>query len=95
MKTLNILDIPLSQITAEEAVNEFLKLAQDVEKKHFVATPNAEILLKAQTDLDLKKFLQYYISGYEDYEFSKDNSVDYSDMLLIFKSKYNSKCFKI
>ena len=43
---------------------------------------------------DLKKFLQYYISGYEDYESSKDDSVDYSDMLLIFKSKFEGKKFQ-
>lgn len=58
MKTINILDIPISQITNKEAVDGFLKLAQDSEKKHFVATPNAEIILKAQKDLTLKKFLQ-------------------------------------
>lgn len=58
MKTINILDIPISQITARNAVNEFMKLAEDLEKKHFVATPNAEILLKSQTDSVLRNFLQ-------------------------------------
>ena len=43
---------------------------------------------------DLKKFLQYYISGYEDYESSKGDSVDYSDMLLIFKSKFEGEKFQ-
>jgi len=43
---------------------------------------------------DLKKFLQYYISGYEDYESAKDDSVDYSDMLLLFKSKFEGEKFQ-
>ena len=43
---------------------------------------------------DLKKFLEYYISAYKDYETSKDDSSDYSDMLLIFKSKFEGKKFQ-
>ena len=43
---------------------------------------------------DLKKFLQYYISGYEDYESAKNDSVDYSDMLLLFKSKFEGEKFQ-
>lgn len=62
MKTLNILDIPISQITSEEAINKFMKLAEDKEKKHFAATPNAEIILKAQTDSKLKNSCNTAIS---------------------------------
>ena len=43
---------------------------------------------------DLKKFLQYYISGYEEYESTKNDSVDYSDMLLLFKSKFEGEKFQ-
>ena len=43
---------------------------------------------------DLKKFLQYYISGYEEYESAKNDSVDYSDMLLLFKSKFEGEKFQ-
>lgn len=43
---------------------------------------------------DLKKFLQYYISGYEEYESAKNDSVDYSDMLLLFNSKFEGEKFQ-
>lgn len=57
IKTISILDIPLSALTAKESVEQFIRLAK-TEKKHFAATPNAEIILEAQKNPHLKTYLQ-------------------------------------
>ena len=43
---------------------------------------------------DLKKFLEYFVDAYKHYERSKNNLVDYSDMLLTFKSKFQGDKFQ-
>ena len=43
---------------------------------------------------DLKKFLEYFVDAYKHYEISKADSVDYSDMLLTFKSKFQGDKFQ-
>jgi DNA helicase II / ATP-dependent DNA helicase PcrA len=43
---------------------------------------------------DLKKFLQYFVDAYKHYEASKEDSVDYSDILLTFKSKFEGDKFQ-
>lgn len=42
---------------------------------------------------EVKAFLKYFVEAYKDYEISKKNSVDYSDMLLIFIEKFQGKKF--
>ena len=43
---------------------------------------------------EMKAFLNYFIQSYYDYEKSKEESVDYSDMLLMFKEKFRGNKFK-
>jgi DNA helicase-2/ATP-dependent DNA helicase PcrA len=43
---------------------------------------------------ELKAFLTYFIEAYKDYEKAKENSIDYSDMLLKFLDVYNGKKFQ-
>ncbi len=42
----------------------------------------------------LKKFLHYFVDAYKHYETSKEDSVDYSDILLTFKSKFQGDKFQ-
>ncbi|MCK5461225.1 WecB/TagA/CpsF family glycosyltransferase [Candidatus Gracilibacteria bacterium] len=57
IQTISILDIPISTLTAKESVEQFIQLSKG-EKKHFVATPNAEIILESQKNPTLKKYLK-------------------------------------
>ena len=43
---------------------------------------------------EMKSFLGYFIEAYKEYEKSKLEAVDYSDMLLIFKEKFHGKKFE-
>ena len=43
---------------------------------------------------DLQYFLKYYIDAYNHYENSKNNVIDYADMLLMFVTKFQDKKFK-
>jgi DNA helicase II / ATP-dependent DNA helicase PcrA len=76
--------------------------------KSFGITPDKINLKKATTKLEeifdeksstytieeLKSFLKYFIEAYKDYEKSKCQAVDYSDMLLMFKEKFHGNKFK-
>lgn len=56
-KTVDILDIPVDAITMKEAiekVGEFVKKG----RSHAIYTPNAEIMMAAQRDYELKDILQ-------------------------------------
>jgi len=43
---------------------------------------------------EMKTFLEYFIAAYSKYENSKDEAVDYSDMLLLFKEKFKGNKFQ-
>lgn len=43
---------------------------------------------------ELKAFLRYFVDAYKDYEGSKGDAVDYSDMLLKFIEKFQGKKFR-
>jgi DNA helicase-2/ATP-dependent DNA helicase PcrA len=43
---------------------------------------------------EMKSFLKYFVDAYEEYEKSKLQSVDYSDMLLLFKEKFKGDKFQ-
>ncbi len=43
---------------------------------------------------ELKSFLKYFIEAYKDYEKSKLQAIDYSDMLLMFKEKFSGNKFQ-
>ena len=43
---------------------------------------------------DLQYFLKYYIDAYKHYENSKNDVIDYADMLLTFVTKFQDKKFK-
>ncbi len=55
-KTIKILDIPVDNVTMEEAVERF-KLLLGEQGIHTIYTPNAEIMMAAQRDPELKKIL--------------------------------------
>lgn len=55
-KTINVLDIPVDNVTMDEAVERFKVLISE-NKLHTVYTPNAEIMMAAQRDSELKKIL--------------------------------------
>ena len=61
LRRIKIFDIPISVITREEAVEEFLRCCVETPNlgvSTFTATPNAEILLEAENNPKLKKYLQ-------------------------------------
>jgi len=76
--------------------------------KSFGITPDKIDVEKAQTLLDglydeekttysldeMKAFLKYFVNAYKNYEESKQNAIDYSDMLLIFIEKFRGKKFQ-
>ena len=43
---------------------------------------------------EMKSFLKYFVEAYKEYEKSKCQAVDYSDMLLMFKEKFHGKKFQ-
>jgi len=55
-KTVNVLDIPVDNVTIKEAVERF-KVLLNEHRLHTVYTPNAEIMMAAQRDAELKKIL--------------------------------------
>ncbi len=75
--------------------------------KSFGITPDKIDLKKATTILEgifdeksssysmdeMKSFLKYFVEAYKEYEKSKCQAVDYSDMLLMFKEKFHGKKF--
>ncbi len=68
LKTIEILDVPIHTVTQDEAVKEFLRYCDDSTQTPpnrplsrggvKTATPNAEILLEAHKNPELKKYLQ-------------------------------------
>ncbi|MBT4325415.1 MAG: ATP-dependent helicase, partial [Candidatus Nitrosopelagicus sp.] len=76
--------------------------------KSFGITPDKIDLNKATTILEkifdeksssytideMKSFLKYFIEAYKEYEKSKLQAVDYSDMLLMFKEKFRGNKFQ-
>ena len=76
--------------------------------KSFGITPDKISLKKATTVLEkifdeksssysmdeMKSFLKYFIDAYKEYEKSKCQAVDYSDMLLMFKEKFHGNKFQ-
>ena len=76
--------------------------------KSFGITPNKIDLKKATKVLEkifdeksstysmdeMKSFLKYFIDAYTEYEKSKLQSIDYSDMLLLFKEKFKGNKFQ-
>ncbi|NLL06469.1 MAG: WecB/TagA/CpsF family glycosyltransferase [Clostridiaceae bacterium] len=55
-RTINVLDIPVDNVTMEEAVESFKVLVSEP-KLHTIFTPNAEIMMAAQRDPELKTIL--------------------------------------
>lgn len=56
-KTADILDIPVDSITMEEAVSRVLSFIKE-NRAHCIYTPNAEIIMAAHTDANLKNILK-------------------------------------
>lgn len=56
-KTVSVLDIPVDNVTMEEAVERF-KYLLNQPKLHTIYTPNAEIMMAAHRDPELKKILK-------------------------------------
>jgi len=57
LSKVSILGIPLNAVTRKEAARIFVSFCNG-EKQVFTATPNAEIILEAQENKELKKYLQ-------------------------------------
>jgi len=57
MDYINILDVKINNISKQEAAKLFINFTK-ANKQNIVVTPNAEILLQAQKNLQLKKILQ-------------------------------------
>jgi N-acetylglucosaminyldiphosphoundecaprenol N-acetyl-beta-D-mannosaminyltransferase len=55
-KTVSVTDIPVDNVTMEEAVERFKVLLSEP-KLHTIYTPNAEIMMAAHRDPELKKIL--------------------------------------
>lgn len=55
-RTINVLDIPVDNVTMEEAVERFKALVSEP-NLHTIYTPNAEIMMAAQRDPELKMIL--------------------------------------
>jgi ATP-dependent exoDNAse (exonuclease V) beta subunit len=76
--------------------------------KSFGITPDKIDVEKSQALLDglydeektsysldeMKAFLKYFVDAYKNYEASKQDAIDYSDMLLIFIKKFHGKKFQ-
>ncbi len=52
-----ILGIPINKLTRQQSVEKFIELSE-WDKQLFTATPNAEIILEAQKNPELKKYLK-------------------------------------
>ncbi len=64
--SIRIFSIPITQITRRKGVNEFINYALEKKGNFFTSTPNAEILLKAQKNPELKKFLKSCVLNFPD-----------------------------
>ncbi len=54
-----------------------------------------QTIKKSTYSLDeLKAFLKYFVEAYKEYEASKKDTIDYSDMLLIFLEKFDGEKYK-
>ncbi len=62
---IRTLDVPVHQITRREAATFFVSLC-DEKGTYFTATPNAEILLEARENEDLKQYLQQCVLNVPD-----------------------------
>tara|TARA_B110001454_G_scaffold218201_1_gene245565 strand:- start:3592 stop:6279 length:2688 start_codon:yes stop_codon:yes gene_type:complete len=66
----------------------------DVEKASLWIQKNYQKGTRTYTKEDLKAFLVYFVDAYKHYEDSKINTIDYSDMLLIFLEKHRGDKFQ-
>ncbi len=63
---IKIFTIPIAQISRKEGAKNFVKYAEEEKGHFFASTPNAEILLKAQKNPKLKKFLKSCVLNFPD-----------------------------
>lgn len=57
MKQVDILDVAVDQVDLDAAVAEIDRLIKNRTESHLAVTPNSEMLVMAQQDLELKKIL--------------------------------------
>jgi len=87
---VNILEIPFDTITEEEIIKKVKTTIQENNKQLFIATPNPEMLLKAQKNIKLKKILQYTHINTPD-----GIGILWASKYIGLSKKYKSKLFKI
>ncbi len=63
---IRIFTIPITQITREKGVKKFINYSLEKKGNFFTATPNAEILIEAQKNLELKKYLKSCVLNFAD-----------------------------
>ena len=66
----------------------------DVKKASTIIENTYDETKSTYTLNEMQAFLKYFVSAYKDYEESKHDAVDYSDMLLIFIEKFRGKKFQ-
>ena len=64
-----------------ESANSLIERMYDEDKTSYTLT-------------ELKAFLKYFVDAYKNYENSKQDAIDYSDMLLMFVDKFKGKKFE-
>ena len=57
MQNVEILGVKVSKITYQEALEETAKLLKSSGKKHYIVTPNPEMIVAAQNDSEFKEIL--------------------------------------
>lgn len=66
MSSTQIFAVPITQTTRTKGAKDFVKYAMEKRGHFFAATPNAEILLEAQKNPQLKKFLKSCVLNFAD-----------------------------
>jgi len=63
---IKLFSVPITQSTRQQGAKDFVRYAMEKKGAFYTATPNAEILLEAEKNPDLKKFLKSCVLNFPD-----------------------------